>query len=194
MTTTTTGGERRTGSETRAEILRVALALFTEKGFASTSTRDIAEALGITKSALYYHFRSKDAIVTSLVQQRLRELDELLEWVEAQPRTPDLLQRAALRWVDSTTPQRMQAILLAQAHQPVRRRLVANGLDVRTGFEKVVEHLTGCAPARDRLLARMAFDTVAAALVAARGTGAGSDEVIAAARRATIALTAQPET
>ncbi|GAA1281386.1 hypothetical protein GCM10009609_51990 [Pseudonocardia aurantiaca] len=191
MTTTSTGGERRTGAETRAEILRVALALFTEKGFTSTSTRDISEALGITKSALYYHFRSKDEIATSLVQQRLRELDELLDWVETQPPTPDLLQRAALRWVESTTPERIQAIRLAQANQPVMRRLAADGYDVRSGFDKVVERLTHGAPAPDRLLARMAFDTVATALAAAHGFGAGPGEVIEAARRATIALTAQ---
>lgn len=191
MTTTSTGGERRTGAETRAEILRVSLALFTENGFTSTSTRDISEALGITKSALYYHFRSKDEIVTSLVQQRLRELDELLDWVETQPRTPDLLQGAALRWVESTTPERMQTIRLAQANQPVIRRLANDGCDVRSGFDKVVERLADGAPAADRLLARMAFDTVATALAAAQGSGAAPDEVIEAARRATIALTAQ---
>lgn len=35
--TTITGGERRTGAQTRAEILRVALRLFTDKGFEATS-------------------------------------------------------------------------------------------------------------------------------------------------------------
>ena len=59
--TTSTGGERRTGAETRAEILRVALKLFTEKGFEATSIRDISGELGITKSSLYYYFENNDA-------------------------------------------------------------------------------------------------------------------------------------
>lgn len=105
MTTTTTGGERRTGAQTRAEILRVALELFTEKGFEGTSTRDISGALGITKSALYYHFENKGAIAASLVEERKGELDDFIDWVTAQPASPDLLQRAALRWVEGTTPE-----------------------------------------------------------------------------------------
>jgi AcrR family transcriptional regulator len=186
---TARSSDRRTGAETRAEILRVALGLFTEKGFASTSTRDISEALGITKSALYYHFRNKDEIVTSLVQQRRHELDELVNWIAAQPRTPDLLQRAALRWIESTTPERLQAMRLIHANEPVLRRLVECGQDVRSGFERVIALLCDDdATEQDRLLTRMAFDTVSAALLAAQRTDASPTVVIAAARVAAVAL------
>jgi AcrR family transcriptional regulator len=186
---TARSSDRRTGAETRAEILRVALGLFTEKGFASTSTRDISEALGITKSALYYHFRNKDEIVTSLVQQRRHDLDELVNWIAAQPRTPDLLQRAALRWIESTTPERLQAMRLIHANEPVLRRLVECGQDVRSGFERVITLLCDDdATEQDRLLTRMAFDTVSAALLAAQRTDASPTVVIAAARVAAVAL------
>lgn len=186
---TARSSDRRTGAETRAEILRVALGLFTEKGFASTSTRDISEALGITKSALYYHFRNKDEIVTSLVQQRRHELDELVNWIAAQPRTPDLLQRAALRWIESTTPERLQAMRLIHANEPVLRRLVECGQDVRSGFERVIALLCDDdATEQDRLLTRMVFDTVSAALLAAQRTDASPSVVIAAARVAAVAL------
>ena len=50
----------------------VALKLFTEQGYEATSLREIAEALGVTKAALYYHFRTKDDIVTSLIEDRSR--------------------------------------------------------------------------------------------------------------------------
>src|SRR3954470_14334348 len=101
MTTGTTG-ERRSGAETRAEILRVSLELFTEKGYEGTTTRDISTALGITKSSLYYHFENKEAIAASLVEERRHELDALLAWIVEQPPAPDLLRRAAVRWVDGT--------------------------------------------------------------------------------------------
>ncbi len=51
---------------TRERILDVALDLFTEKGFDGTSLREIAERLGVTKAALYYHFASKDDILMAL--------------------------------------------------------------------------------------------------------------------------------
>lgn len=186
--TTTTGSERRTGAETRAEILRVALKLFTEKGFEGTSTRDISGALGITKSALYYHFENKGAIVKSIVEERRHEVDDLIDWIAAQLAAPELLQRAALRWVEGATPERLQVIRFAHANQPVMSRLIDS--DIRSAFERVVDLLVDDnATAEDRLFTRMAFDTVSAALLAAQGTDAGPGDVIAAARRATIALT-----
>jgi AcrR family transcriptional regulator len=187
MATTDTG--RRAGAETRAEILRVALRLFTENGYEGTSTRDITDALGITKSSLYHHFQNKEQLVTSLARQRRAELDAFVDWLQAQPPAPDLLVRAALRWVDDTTPDRLDLMRLAHANQPLMRRLVADGEDVRSGFERVIEFFTAAdTPTADRLRIRMAFDTVSSALLAAQGTGAGPDDVLAAARSATVAL------
>jgi len=51
---------------TRERILDVALDLFIEKGFDKTSLREIAERLGFSKAALYYHFASKDDIFMAL--------------------------------------------------------------------------------------------------------------------------------
>ena len=59
-------------TSTRERILDVALDLFTEKGFDGTSLREIAEQLGVTKAALYYHFASKDDILMAL-HMRLHE-------------------------------------------------------------------------------------------------------------------------
>ena len=58
--------------DTRQRILDVALDLFTEQGFDGTSLRQIAEQLGVTKAALYYHFESKDDILMAL-HMRLHE-------------------------------------------------------------------------------------------------------------------------
>jgi len=73
--------------DTRARIKAVALELFTEHGYENTSLREIAERLGVTKAALYYHFKSKDEIVDSLVADQGEAIDEMLAWTEGQPRT-----------------------------------------------------------------------------------------------------------
>src|SRR5271154_5711535 len=63
---------------TRERILDVALDLFIEKGFDKTSLREIAEKLGFSKAALYYHFASKDDILLALHQRLHLVLHETL--------------------------------------------------------------------------------------------------------------------
>lgn len=75
----------RAGQGTRARICEVALELFTEQGYDATSLREIAERLGVTKAALYYHFRTKDDIVASLINDQVARLDELIAWGREQP-------------------------------------------------------------------------------------------------------------
>src|SRR5437016_2198147 len=60
--------EAHTRADTRQRIQSVALELFAGQGYDKTSLREIAERLGVTKAALYYHFKSKEDIVTSLVE------------------------------------------------------------------------------------------------------------------------------
>src|SRR5579871_4147084 len=59
-------GKRRPRGVTRERILDVALELFNEQGYDKTSLREIAERLGVTKAALYYHFKSKEDILLEL--------------------------------------------------------------------------------------------------------------------------------
>ncbi len=54
-------------NHTREKILCAALRLFAEKGYEAVSVRDIAGALGITKGALYRHYRSKRDIFDSIL-------------------------------------------------------------------------------------------------------------------------------
>jgi AcrR family transcriptional regulator len=53
-------------SSTRQRILDVALELFNEQGYDKTSLREIADRLGVTKAALYYHFERKEDILLEL--------------------------------------------------------------------------------------------------------------------------------
>ena len=82
-------GRRAEGDEgdTRTRIQRIAIALFTEQGYEATSLREIAERLGVTKAALYYHFKTKEEIIDSLVNERTERMAELIQWASGQPRT-----------------------------------------------------------------------------------------------------------
>ncbi|SCZ66064.1 transcriptional regulator, TetR family [Arthrobacter sp. UNCCL28] len=72
VTTTGPGRPRkqqavRPGATARDEILDAAAELFTSQGFANTSTRAIADAVGIRQSSLYHHFSTKDEILGELL-------------------------------------------------------------------------------------------------------------------------------
>jgi len=66
------------GGGTASRIEGAALELFFERGYKSTSMRDIAQALGITAAALYNHYPSKDQILFSMVQRLHQELETAL--------------------------------------------------------------------------------------------------------------------
>ncbi|WP_018297578.1 TetR/AcrR family transcriptional regulator [Corynebacterium lubricantis] len=62
-------GPRRKGKTARDEILDAASELFTTQGFSTTSTHQIAEAVGIRQASLYYHFPSKTEIFLTLLKE-----------------------------------------------------------------------------------------------------------------------------
>src|SRR5246500_3795600 len=86
--------------DTRARIQSVALELFAEQGYDKTSLREIAERLGVTKAALYYHFKSKEDILHSLVEHYFGEVDSLVAWASQQPRTPAVRAEILSRYLD----------------------------------------------------------------------------------------------
>jgi AcrR family transcriptional regulator len=102
-------GQRRRGNTARDEILDAAGELFTTRGYAGTSTRMIAEAVGIRQASLYHHFKTKDDILEALLQdtvapplataRTLRESDgdSALERLQALARF-DAAQLAGSRW------------------------------------------------------------------------------------------------
>jgi AcrR family transcriptional regulator len=86
--------------DTRTKIQRVGLRLFTEHGYEATSLREIAEELGVTKAALYYHFKSKDEIIKSLADDRLARVGELIAWAQTQPPGIETRQEVVRRYAD----------------------------------------------------------------------------------------------
>jgi AcrR family transcriptional regulator len=65
---------RLTGDERRRQLFDVALQLFAERGYESTTMDDIAETAGVTKPLLYQHFSSKRALYLELVDSVAADL------------------------------------------------------------------------------------------------------------------------
>ncbi|MFP3464118.1 TetR/AcrR family transcriptional regulator [Leifsonia sp. SIMBA_070] len=66
----------RTGRERRAKIVDGAMALFAREGYGDTSLLDIATRVGVSKSALYHHFPSKDALLHEVLRERDHRIND----------------------------------------------------------------------------------------------------------------------
>ena len=194
-TTSAAPATRRTGAETKKETQRVALELFTTQGYEATSLRQIADALGINKASLYYHFRSKEDIVTSLFQARGDETEHLLTWIAEQPAAVDLLERAVLRWVDTFSVEKLHGIRLLGSNPLLTRHIGrADGERIGANLARFADTLTGLLPdptAPNMLLLRMAILSINAAVEAATHSDAADQDILTAARSAAQALVRQ---
>jgi AcrR family transcriptional regulator len=84
-------------TDTRERIQRVAMELFAERGYDKTTLQEVADRLEITRPALYYHFRTKQEILSSIADGFATSLDELMMWAQEQPRTYEARQEILRR-------------------------------------------------------------------------------------------------
>lgn len=90
---------RRRGSTAREEILDASAELFTTQGFATTSTHQIADAVGIRQASLYYHFPSKTEIFLTLLTSTIE---------------PSMKLAKQLGSTDASAPMRLWALVAAE--------------------------------------------------------------------------------
>jgi AcrR family transcriptional regulator len=67
-------GEGQAGG--RARILQVARAAFVDRGYAAVSMQELADAAGLTKAAIYYHFRDKQELFEAVVWAEMERLHQ----------------------------------------------------------------------------------------------------------------------
>src|SRR6478609_726106 len=70
-------------TDTRTRLIDVAIDLFTRHGYAGTSLQMIADKLGFTKAAIYHHFRTREQLLTAVLEPILDELRSIVESAEA---------------------------------------------------------------------------------------------------------------
>ncbi|WP_067574780.1 TetR/AcrR family transcriptional regulator [Nocardia acidivorans] len=76
------------GRSTKDAIRDAAIELFTSKGFEQSSLREVADAVGITKASLYYHYASKVDLLIAIIQPMVDDLRELVESLDEIPHSP----------------------------------------------------------------------------------------------------------
>lgn len=129
----------------RTEILHAALRAFRERGYHATTLDDIAERLGVGKTALYHYFPDKEAILFACHQESLAELDRILRgtrrYASATERLAyvirehvrvmtDTLEGSPLAFeVPALAPERQDTIIAARdRYERALRRMITDGI------------------------------------------------------------------
>ncbi|WP_051970209.1 TetR/AcrR family transcriptional regulator [Kitasatospora azatica] len=161
-------------SDTRARIIAVALELFSEQGYEKTSLREIADRLGVTKAALYYHFKTKDDIVHGIVETMAAPIDETIAWGEKQDWSP-AVRDELLRRFAAGMAERAPLLRFFHENQPALRDSPA-GLEFKERMIRMIRLVQGPgASFEDRLRATMALFSVNSAFFLLKHDQEGHD-------------------
>src|SRR5580765_3512786 len=82
------GGARMTAEERKLQILRVAVSLFSQRGFGGTTTREIAIAAGVSEAMVFRHFATKQELYAAILDHKACSGDAM---------NPELLVAEALK-------------------------------------------------------------------------------------------------
>ncbi|WP_435298957.1 ScbR family autoregulator-binding transcription factor [Timonella sp. A28] len=115
---------------TQAAILDVAAQEFDRRGYADVSLSDIAAKVGVTKGAVYFHFPSKAALATKIIEKYFVAWQALLGEIDAQ----ELKGIPALRWLSHAVAERYQQDPGVRAPLRLMREADIIGLDFPTPF------------------------------------------------------------
>src|SRR6266851_3497962 len=77
-----------TTEPTASRLLKVAAALFREKGYVSSTTREIAARLGVQKATLYYYMEKKEDLLYAICRESLTHLRHEVDLALSKPSTP----------------------------------------------------------------------------------------------------------
>ncbi len=142
----------------------VALTLFSERGVSGTSLQMIADALGVTKAAVYHQFRTKNEIILAVAEIELARLEAAVAAAEAQD--SDIRAREVLltHVVDLAVPRRNLVGVLQG--DPVMIRFLAEHEPFALLMERLFAVLAGAEPDTDmRVQAAMTSAAIGGAAI-----------------------------
>ena len=152
--------EVRSRTDTRARIQQIAVELFTEHGYEGTSLREIAEHLNVTKAALYYHFKSKEDIILSLVEDYQAQMDALIGWAKEHPGNADTRREILNRYMDIVA-ERSQVFRMLHQNQAAMNTMASALRTLKNAPLRLADQLAGPdASLRDRARALMALGSM----------------------------------
>ena len=116
---------------TRQQILQTAQRLFTELGYDATSLQMIADEMGLTKAAVYYHFRAKSDILHEAMRPGIQRLGTLLDETAAIRGRRARIEHLVNGFVDFLIRNRHYAVMASTDPAAKRDKLDAEAMAMR---------------------------------------------------------------
>jgi AcrR family transcriptional regulator len=151
-------------SEAQLRTLRVALELFAEHGVNATSYQMIADAVGVTKGAIYHQFKTKDELVLAVAEFELSRLEDALEAAESLGGSDVAREFLLNRVIDHAVDHRRAANTLQ--FDPVLVRLLSDHKPFQRFIERLYGMLVGDKPGPDTQVRLAALTCVVGGTVA----------------------------
>jgi len=146
------------------KLIASARRLFEAKGFAGTSTDEVLQETGLTRGALYHHFRDKQALFAAVCEQTHGELVDAIERATARVVDPhDSLRRGSRAWLTAAAEPRRARILLVDA-PAVLGAQAWREVDQRHGFAALRDAVKLARGGRDDAKSRTKVDAHSVAL------------------------------
>jgi AcrR family transcriptional regulator len=170
----------------QAAVLQAAIELFNRKGYDATSIGDIAESLGLTKSAVYHHVDSKEQLLAQALDEALEELEATVEAAVTADGSPDERLRRVVRRSVEVLVQHQPAVTLllrvrgnSEIEQTALRR--RRHVDTRLAglVREAVEHGAVRSDLDPDLVSRLLFGMVNSLVEWYRRGGAVTDDELA---------------
>jgi AcrR family transcriptional regulator len=151
-------------SEAQLRTLRAALELFAEHGVSATSYQMIADAVGVTKGAIYHQFKTKDELVLAVAELELSRLEDALEAAESLDGSDVAREFLLNRVIDHAVDHRRAANTLQ--FDPVLVRLLSDHKAFQPFIERLYGMLVGDKPGPDTQVRLAALTCVVGGTVA----------------------------
>lgn len=170
---TTPQSRAETAAAARDRIISTALDLFSRNGVAGTSLQMIADEIGITKAAVYHHYKTKEQIVLAVAEDELARMEGTIDAAEDEPTWEGAREALVANMIDLAVERRGTAGTIL--YDPFMGRLVPENDSFRRVMRRMSRMLMGKDAGPD---ARVRTDMLIAAIsgVAVHPLAAGLDD------------------
>jgi AcrR family transcriptional regulator len=151
--------------QTRRRILDTARRLFSERSYDGITLQQIADEMGVTKAAVYYHFHTKAEILRAIVVPEFRALNDLLDVIETKRSRAERVRLLITGLVDMLVAQR-EALSILAANPALNLEIGATAASFEGMRDRAITVLYGERPTPDQRAAVYMNIAVASAVPA----------------------------
>ncbi|WP_028479046.1 TetR/AcrR family transcriptional regulator [Nocardia sp. CNY236] len=169
------------GGGTKAAIRDAAVRLFGAKGFEQTSLREVADAVGITKASLYYHYASKLDLLMAIIDPIIDHMRSVVEDIDRVPHDTEGVRRVLQTYLRGFIHHRDAGALVVRDTVAILNAMADRYPDLIDSSQALRSWLAGPNPTDDaKLRASAALEVVRVALVSKELVPGADDSVVEA--------------